>query len=1164
MVKFKYFGRYRLLLILSLLSWVSISIAQNAGDFRTKKSGLWDSPTTWELYDGSTWRDSISVTPGQNDNVYIQNNHSVTLTKNESCKNLNLHTGDNQNRITTSSYSLSIFGKLRAYTGNVPGISTTALPITENWINTSGGGRILIEGNSRNITEAGEWGMNPVGWRMEIALNPGETGIFNTGVKAAHFIISSGTVILTLDNTFRPDSGVYGSGTITIQSGATLRLKAGSLQRLLFAGPNAHFARLDVNGTLAFDSSVVGAIGAAVINFNGKVIYSANGAQTFLTRGANSNGAHPNVYTDVELNGTGVKTLGLNTTINGTLRIAGESGFSLGSYSLTYGGGSTVEYAGSIAQTTSNAELPASGGAPNLTIDNINGVTLHDSRTVMGNLTLSNGTIITGLNTLTIAGTGSVTRNNGHVAGKLEKQVPTGSPVLSYEIGDLNNYTPVYLAFNGVTTGGSVTAEVVNGDHPEIEKSKINKDKSVNRYWTIGNNGVSFSTSDAVFNFVGSDIDNGADTDKFIVEKYDAPNWTSVNVGTRTATSTAVTGITSFSEFAIGEIKKYTITATAGSNGIITPSGDVEVTYGENQQFIFTPNAGYHVSSVLVDGFSVDSLSSYTFYNVDANHTILVNFAINTYTLTLNAVNGNIIKNPDLPLYNYGTPVELTAIPDEGYHFVNWSGDTTGTANPIIIVINNSKSITANFSINVYNIIATAGPNGSINPDGVIPVNYGGNQSFTIFADAGYSIDTVFVDNIPIGNVSFYEFTNVNSDHTIHALFKTSVVNVNIQINSGWNLISVPVVTNDFRKESLFPTAQSDAFAYAGIYEIRDTLKNGEGYWLKFNEPQSVLVSGIKLEYDTIDVRQGWNIIGSLTKNIPTASVNPLGVNIESNFFTFNNGYQITDSVKGGQGVWVKVTDSGKMLLSETNLNKSISWNPDKLNEDFSKLTISTPSGNHQILYFGKKSEGYFNQNRFELPPVPPAEIFDVRFGDNNFIIIYDTPIKNRYEYPIRIQSTQWPVSLEWEVEKENGVDYILEYSNGGKVKRIYLKNGTTSVKIAKHEASNVLLKIIPLELPENYVLEQNYPNPFNPSTVIRFGLPEQSIVSLKVYDMLGREITTLIDNEIINGGYSEIEFANRDMSAGVYFFRLEAHTLNADHSGGSGYSAIRKMVYLK
>ena len=275
-------------------------------------------------------------------------------------------------------------------------------------------------------------------------------------------------------------------------------------------------------------------------------------------------------------------------------------------------------------------------------------------------------------------------------------------------------------------------------------------------------------------------------------------------------------------------------------------------------------------------------------------------------------------------MYNYGTPVELTALPDEGYHFVNWSGDTNGTVNPVIIVMNNSKSITANFSINGYNIVATAGPNGSINPEGLIPVNHGSNQSFTINADAGYAIDNVLVDNTPVGNVSFYEFTNVNSDHTIHASFKTSLVDVNIQVNNGWNLISVPVIVNDFRSESLFPTAQSDAFVYTGIYEIRDTLKNGEGYWLKFSESQSISVSGIKLEADTVEVMEGWNIIGSLTKNISTTSINPLGLNIDSYFFNYDNGYQITDSVKSGQGIWIKLNKSGQILVSETNLNKNI------------------------------------------------------------------------------------------------------------------------------------------------------------------------------------------------------------------------------------------------
>ena len=79
----------------------------------------------------------------------------------------------------------------------------------------------------------------------------------------------------------------------------------------------------------------------------------------------------------------------------------------------------------------------------------------------------------------------------------------------------------------------------------------------------------------------------------------------------------------------------YTITASAGANGAITPSGGVSVAQGASQAFTITPNTGYAVSGVTVDGASVGAVASYTFNNVVANHSISAAFsAIGSTTST--------------------------------------------------------------------------------------------------------------------------------------------------------------------------------------------------------------------------------------------------------------------------------------------------------------------------------------------------------------------------------------------------------------------------------------------------------------------------------------------------------------------------------------------------
>ncbi len=95
--------------------------------------------------------------------------------------------------------------------------------------------------------------------------------------------------------------------------------------------------------------------------------------------------------------------------------------------------------------------------------------------------------------------------------------------------------------------------------------------------------------------------------------------------------------------------------------------------------------------------------------------------------------------------------------------------------------------------------------------------------------------------------------------------------------------------------------------------------------------------------------------------------------------------------------------------------------------------------------------------------------------------------------------------------------------------------------------------------IPLQYVLSPNFPNPFNPSTVIQYGLPSSSHVLLEVYDLLGRKVTTLVD-ENQPEGYRTREFDARGFASGVYIYRLTAVPLE----GGARFSQVRKMVLAK
>ena len=104
--------------------------------------------------------------------------------------------------------------------------------------------------------------------------------------------------------------------------------------------------------------------------------------------------------------------------------------------------------------------------------------------------------------------------------------------------------------------------------------------------------------------------------------------------------------------------------------------------------------------------------------------------------------------------------------------------------------------------------------------------------------------------------------------------------------------------------------------------------------------------------------------------------------------------------------------------------------------------------------------------------------------------------------------------------------------------------------------------------LPAEFGLSQNYPNPFNPSTTLEYYLPEDSYVSITIYNTLGQEMERVLDNELQDAGYAEVSFDAAAFSSGVYFYRLSARTAAAEDEDGTGevrsFSDVKKMVLMR
>ncbi len=277
----------------------------------------------------------------------------------------------------------------------------------------------------------------------------------------------------------------------------------------------------------------------------------------------------------------------------------------------------------------------------------------------------------------------------------------------------------------------------------------------------------------------------------------------------------------------------------------------------------------------------------------------------------------------------------------------------------------------------------------------------------------------------------------------------------------SWQMISLPYDVSNKQVTANFPSAISQAFSYnpASGYQTASELAMGTGYWLKYSPGlDPIPTNGPPLTADTIDVSEGWNLMGSIasTINVSTISSIPSGI-VTSQFFGYNGAYYTSTTIEPGKAYWVKVSQAGQLILSSSEIISAMN-----------RIRIIPTS---------------------EQPPSPPD-----------------------------------------------------------------------GAKRSHHPT-----------IPSEFFLEQNYPNPFNPTTDFRFQIAparlndisrsggDYGLVTLKVYDVLGREVATIVHEELPLGTYTRTWDAGSIVS-GVYFYRLSA----VGQDGILFYTNVKKMVLLR
>ncbi len=387
---------------------------------------------------------------------------------------------------------------------------------------------------------------------------------------------------------------------------------------------------------------------------------------------------------------------------------------------------------------------------------------------------------------------------------------------------------------------------------------------------------------------------------------------------------------------------------------------------------------------------------------------------------------------------------------------------------------------------------------------------------------------------------------------------RPNVSSYNQILDEGWNMVSLSVLVGDRRKTVLYPSAVSQAFGYVSGYLPEDTLEYGHGYWMKFSGDELLGLFGTGYVFDSVEVHKGWNMIGMLTTPLLASSVTPVvPVTITSgSFFGFSTdlGYFSEDTLKPGHAYWVKLSSTGRIVLSTGSMLQSAhSQSTHEIANEIKRtfltevntgtLTIKDAKGKSKSLIYSSDTQ-QDNNDLYELPPVPPAGIFDARYASN--LWLESAKPGTEKEVPVIISGANYPLSISWEGDAVttlviDGKEFSLSTA------------GSTAIE---RPPANIVLRLSSAStpaIPTEYALTQNYPNPFNPLTIFDFQLPIASHVSLKIYDLLGREIATIV-NEPQDAGFKSVEWNARDFPSGVYFYKLQA----------GSFSSVRKMMLLK
>lgn len=363
----------------------------------------------------------------------------------------------------------------------------------------------------------------------------------------------------------------------------------------------------------------------------------------------------------------------------------------------------------------------------------------------------------------------------------------------------------------------------------------------------------------------------------------------------------------------------------------------------------------------------------------------------------------------------------------------------------------------------------------------------------------------------------------------------------------GWNLVSLPVRPSDDFYTAVYPNVQgvTPIKFSQDIYQQEERLKVGVGYFIRFPFQDTTVISGVLVKQINsrlypVRVYDGWNTVGALSVPVSVDRITfepatqggtpPIRVPLTFIYeYQTNRGYRAVSELIPGKGYWIKVRGQGFYNVSAPTTRSIPDQDPlEQLTVKAARLNISDVEERNATLYM---SEGRVSaaEGQFEMPPIPPFGLFDVRFGTNTFVTTEANPV-------VRMQGVTYPITLR--LSNSTTAYTVLDAVSGAEL-GVLTPGGTVTIT-DPNVGSVRLLSRTPQQIGYSVTVS---PNPVEGSAFVHISVPETQRTTVALYNALGEEVLRLYDG-ILTPGATSVELTTAALPAGTYLVKVTSGTV--------------------